>query len=528
MEWLESINAAVNNVVWGPIMLVLLIGTGIYLSIRCGFLQARKFGYIWKYTFATLFHKEKSEAHKSDGTNVTPFQAVSTALGSTIGVGNVAGVAGAVAAGGPGAVFWMWISAFFGMCTKYAEIVLAVHYREVSPDGTHHGGPMYYIERGLHMKWLACIFAILGGLATFGIGNATQAAEISVAVNNLTGTGYDSSLITGIVLMVLVGIVILGGLHRISTVTSYLVPFMALFYIVIGLGVILGNAAMIPGAFGQIFSGAFSLEAVGGGVFGYVILQAMKNGFARGVFSNEAGLGSAPIAHAASSTKDPVKQGMWGVFEVFVDTIVVCTITGPGGHPLGALHRHPHRRRSDGKGRGDPHRQRLGRPLHPRCPDPLCPVHHFGLGVLRGNLLGLSHQEQQGGAVCLQGHLPDCPGNRRHLFLHIHPGGYLRPVSHVEHRRHPQRPHGHPQPGGSAAPVRRDCEAHQALFQDGLQPGALSKSLPLRAKGRLFRTAVPVGAAISRPRVDEGIDPYRFSRNLSQKPLTVNRLHTLY
>ena len=327
MEWLENINAAVNNVVWGPIMLVLLIGTGIYLSIRCGFLQARKFGYIWKNTFATLFHKEKSEAHKSDGTNVTPFQAVSTALGSTIGVGNVAGVAGAIAAGGPGAVFWMWISAFFGMCTKYAEIVLAVHYREVSPDGTHHGGPMYYIERGLHMKWLACIFAILGGLATFGIGNATQAAEISVAVNNLTGTGYDSSLITGIVLMVLVGIVILGGLHRISTVTSYLVPFMALFYIVIGLGVILGNAALIPGAFGQIFSGAFSFEAVGGGVFGYVILQAMKNGFARGVFSNEAGLGSAPIAHAASSTKDPVKQGMWGVFEVFVDTIVVCTIT---------------------------------------------------------------------------------------------------------------------------------------------------------------------------------------------------------
>ena len=258
---------------------------------------------------------------------MTPFQAVSTALGSTIGVGNVAGVAGAIAGGGPGAVFWMWISAFFGMCTKYAEIVLAVHYREVSPDGTHHGGPMYYIEWGLHMKWLACIFAILGGLATFGIGNATQAAEISVAVNNLTGTGYDSSLITGIVLMVLVGIVILGGLHRISTVTSYLVPFMALFYIVIGLGVILGNAAMIPGAFGQIFSGAFSFEAVGGGVFGYVILQAMKNGFARGVFSNEAGLGSAPIAHAASSTKDPVKQGMWGVFEVFVDTIVVCTIT---------------------------------------------------------------------------------------------------------------------------------------------------------------------------------------------------------
>lgn len=328
MQWIEEINNAVHGVVWGPIMLLLLVGTGIFLSVRCGFPQATKFGHIWRNTIATLFRREQTDTHRSDGTNVTPFQAVSTALGSTIGVGNVAGVAGAIVAGGPGAIFWMWVSAFFGMCTKYAEIVLAVQYRQVGPDGTHYGGPMYYIEKGLKMKWLAALFALLGGLASFGIGNATQAAEISVAVNNLTGTGFDSSLITGIVLMVLVGVVILGGMKRISTVTSYLVPFMALFYILIGLSVIVFNIRAVPGALGAVFDSAFSFEAVGGGVFGYAVLKAMQNGVARGVFSNEAGLGSAPIAHAASSTKDPVQQGLWGVFEVFVDTIIVCTITG--------------------------------------------------------------------------------------------------------------------------------------------------------------------------------------------------------
>lgn len=329
MEWLSKVNAAVNGVVWGPIMLALLIGTGIFLTIRCRWVQAGKFGHMWKNTIATMFKRgEKGEARRSDGKNVTPFQAVSTALASTIGVGNVAGVAGAIAVGGPGAVFWMWISAFFGMCTKYAEIVLAVRFRQTAPDGTHYGGPMYYIEKGLHCKWLACIFALLGGLAAFGIGNATQAAEISVAVNNLTGSGVDSSVVTAIVLALIVGVVVIGGIKRISTVTSYMVPFMALFYIVVGVGVIVCNAGALPAAFGQIFASAFSFEAVGGGVFGYAIFVAMKNGFARGVFSNEAGLGSAPIAHAASSTKDPVKQGLWGIFEVFVDTIIVCTITG--------------------------------------------------------------------------------------------------------------------------------------------------------------------------------------------------------
>ena len=314
MKWIEDINNAVHGVVWGPIMLLLLLGTGVFFSVRCGFIQATKFGYIWRNTIATLFKKGETDAHRSDGTNVTPFQAVSTALGSTIGVGNVAGVAGAIVAGGPGAIFWMWVSAFFGMCTKYAEIVLAVHYRQVGPDGTHYGGPMYYSEKGLHLKWLAVLFALLGGLASFGIGNATQAAEISVAVNHLTGTGFDSSLITGIVLVVLVGVVVFGGMKRISTVTSYLVPFMALFYIVIGVTVIVFHAGDVPAVFRNIFASAFSFEAVGGGIFGYAILLAMQNGFARGVFSNEAGLGSAPIAHAASSTKDPVRQGLWGVF----------------------------------------------------------------------------------------------------------------------------------------------------------------------------------------------------------------------
>lgn len=329
MDLISTLNKAVNDFVWGPVMLVLLVGTGIYLSIRCGFPQVKKFGHMWRTTVATLFkHGDAATAKRSDGTNVTPFQAVSTALASTIGVGNVAGIAGAIAVGGPGAVFWMWISAFFGMCTKYSEIVLAVRYRQVSPDGTHFGGPMYYIEKGLKCRWLACVFALFGGLAAFGIGNATQAAEISVAINNLTGAGFDSSVITGVVLALIVGIVVLGGLKRISTVTSYLVPFMALFYIVIGVGVIVANAGALPAVFGEIFRGAFSLQAVGGGVFGYVIFAAMKNGFARGVFSNEAGLGSAPIAHAASSTKDPVEQGLWGIFEVFVDTIIVCSITG--------------------------------------------------------------------------------------------------------------------------------------------------------------------------------------------------------
>ena len=338
MEVLSNINGFINDLVWGPPALLLIVGTGIFITIGVKFIQASSFGHMWKNTIMTMFKKgEEGTAKKSDGTNVTPFQAVCTALASTVGVGNVAGVSGAIALGGPGAVFWMWFSAFFGMATKYSEIVLAVNYRQISKDGFYYGGPMYYIEQGIgnrggnwkgFAKVLAIIFAIFGGLACFGIGNATQAGEISVAVNNLTGSGFDSSLITGIVLAILVGLVIIGGIKRIGLVTSYLVPFMAVFYIICGLIIIISNIADVPGALAYIVREAFSFRAVGSGIFGYAIMVAMRRGIARGVFSNEAGLGSAPIAHAASSTKDPVKQGLWGIFEVFVDTIVICTITG--------------------------------------------------------------------------------------------------------------------------------------------------------------------------------------------------------
>ena len=338
MEWLAKINGAINNLVWGPPALILIVGTGIFITFGTKFVQAGKFGHMWKNTIMTLFKKDKAgTARESDGANVTPFQAVCTALASTVGVGNVAGVAGAIAAGGPGAVFWMWVSAFFGMATKYSEIVLALKYRQTAKNGTYFGGPMYYIEKGIggksegwkgFAKLLAVIFAIFGGLACFGIGNATQAGEISVAVNNLTGSNFDSSIITGIILAFIVGLVIIGGIKRIGTVASYLVPFMSIFYIACGVIIIGMNIAQVPSALAYIVREAFSLRAVGSGMFGYAIMVAMRRGIARGVFSNEAGLGSAPIAHAASSTKDPVKQGLWGIFEVFIDTIIICSITG--------------------------------------------------------------------------------------------------------------------------------------------------------------------------------------------------------
>ena len=321
---IEAINSAVNGVVWGPIMLVLLVGTGIYLTFRTRGLQARRFGFILRNTIGTLFSKDK----KKNGSqhNLTPFQAVSTALAGTVGTGNIAGVTGAIFAGGPGAVFWMWVSAFFGMMTKYAEIVLAVKYRQVDGDGTHFGGPMYYIEKGTGHKWLAVLFSLLGGVACFGIGNIAQSTEIAGAVQSLTGL---DPLYTGIILAILTAIVVIGGVKRIGQVASYLVPFMAMFYIVAGLAIILLRITDVPAALASIFTQAFSLEPreIGGGVAGYTIMISMQQGVALGVFSNEAGLGSAPMAHAASDTQEPVEQGMWGVFEVFVDTIVICTLT---------------------------------------------------------------------------------------------------------------------------------------------------------------------------------------------------------
>ncbi|MBQ7283239.1 MAG: sodium:alanine symporter family protein [Oscillospiraceae bacterium] len=323
LEMITSINSAINSFVWGPIMLALLIGTGIYLTVRTGFVQVKWFGYIMKNTVGSLFHKDESD----HGNNLSPFQAVTTALAGTVGTGNIAGVTGAIFVGGPGAVFWMWVSAFFGMCTKYAEIALAMHYRVTDEKGVHKGGPMYYIENGLgkNWKWLASIFAILGGLASFGIGNIAQSSEIAGAMKGLFGF---NPLFTGVLLSIIVAFVVIGGVKRIGQVTSLMVPFMAIFYIIAGIIVIVIRIDQVPAALASIISSAFSFEAVGGGVFGYAIMVAMKQGFARGVFSNEAGLGSAPIAHAASSTEEPAQQAIWGVFEVFFDTIVICTITG--------------------------------------------------------------------------------------------------------------------------------------------------------------------------------------------------------
>lgn len=323
LEIVMNAERAANDFVWGPIMLALLVGTGVFLTFRTGWVQVRRFGYIMRNTVGSLFRKKGQTDH---GSNLSPFQAVTTALAGTVGTGNIAGVTGAIFIGGPGAVFWMWVSAFFGMCTKYAEIALAMKFRNTDANGVHKGGPMYYIENGLgkNWKWLAVVFALLGGLASFGIGNIAQSSEIAGAVSGLFGL---DPMVTGIALTVLVGVVVLGGVKRIGQVTSLLVPFMSVFYVAAGIVVILMRITDIPGVFAAIFSSAFSFEAVGGGVFGYAIMIAMKNGFARGVFSNEAGLGSAPIAHAASSTEEPAEQAIWGVFEVFFDTIVICSIT---------------------------------------------------------------------------------------------------------------------------------------------------------------------------------------------------------
>lgn len=324
LETIEKINSAVNDFAWGPFMLILLVGTGIYLSIRAGMPQVSRFGFIWRKTFGSLFRR--GETKDGDTKNLTPFQAVTTALASTVGTGNIAGVTGALFVGGPGAVFWMWFAAFFGMFTKFAEIVLAMKYREKDKDGAFTGGPMYYIKNGLgkNWMWLAVIFSIFGGFASFGIGNIAQSSEISGALDSLFGL---SPLASGIVLAVVVALIIIGGIRSIGTVTSYLVPFMSIFYILAGVVVIILKITEIPAMLALIFREAFSFRAIEGGFMGIVIMNAMKQGFARGVFSNEAGLGSAPIAHAASSVKEPVKQGMWGVFEVFVDTIVICSIT---------------------------------------------------------------------------------------------------------------------------------------------------------------------------------------------------------
>lgn len=319
MEIIERINGVINGFIWGPVMLVLLVGTGIFLTIRVGFLQVSHIGLWMKGTFGAMFKK-----HAADE-NITPFQAVSTALASTVGTGNIVGVTTAIISGGPGALFWMWFAAFFGMITKYSEVLLAVKFREKDSEGKHFGGPMYYLSRGANLPWLGTIFAVFATLACFGIGNLTQINSMSNLINLNFGVPH---IYVGIAVTIIVGIIIIGGIKRIGAVAEKLVPLMCIFYIACGVVLIFLNLDKIPGVFKLVFSEAFSFKQVGAGFLGYSITMGMRYGFARGIFSNEAGMGSAPMAHASSNTKNPVDQALWGIFEVFVDTFLVCSITG--------------------------------------------------------------------------------------------------------------------------------------------------------------------------------------------------------
>lgn len=332
VEMITELNGKINSFVWGLPMMVLILGVGVYLSARCGFPQFTHFGHIMKNTLGKAL--EKTETKEG---SVSPFKAMCTALAASIGTGNIAGVSGAIALGGPGAVFWMWVSALLGMCTKFSEVTLAIKYRERNKEGDWVGGPMYYITNGLgkSWKWLACVFAAFGALASFGIGNMTQintiAGTINTAISGFIATTESEKTIiawaVAIICALICAFVLLGGIQRLADVCSLLVPVMAVIYIAASLVVIAVNAASIPTAFAAIIKGAFNPASVAGGLAGVGIKTALTKGVGRGIFSNEAGLGSAPIAHAAADVDHPVKQGIYGVFEVFMDTIVVCTMT---------------------------------------------------------------------------------------------------------------------------------------------------------------------------------------------------------
>ena len=331
LDFLVQVNKSVNGFVWGLPAMVAIVGVGLWLMFRTRFVQFRKFGTAMRSTLGKVFTRQTA----ADGA-ISPFHAVCTALAGTIGTGNIAGVAGAVAIGGPGAVFWMWCSALLGMGTKFAEVTLAVRFRERNADGEWVGGPMYTIKNGLGRKWmwLAYVYSIFGVLAVFGTGNATQVNTIcasidSVAVNFLSiGAGGVATLnwILGFVLAGVIALVLLGGIKRIGIVAGNMVPLMALLYFVLAIGVLVMRIDAVPAAFASIFEGAFAPKAVTGGVVGSVFLSLQK-GVSRGIFSNEAGLGTGSIAHACADTDDAVGQGFFGIFEVFMDTIIICTLT---------------------------------------------------------------------------------------------------------------------------------------------------------------------------------------------------------
>lgn len=311
---MENFLNKVSDIVWGPPLLVLLVGTGIYLTFKLGFLQVRTLPYAIKLAFS------RKQDKKSEG-DISHFQALMTAMAATVGTGNIVGVATAIVLGGPGAVFWMWMAGFFGMATKYGEAILAVKYRVKDEKGEMSGGPMYYLEHGLKQKWLGVLFAVFGALAAFGIGNGTQSKAVA---DMMYSTFSVPNWISGIALVLFAGLVILGGIKWIGRVTAFFVPIMALFYIIAGAVVMIINFDLVPTALGTIFSAAFTGEAAVGGAVG----AAIRFGVARGLFSNEAGLGSAPIAAAAAKTDMPGRQALVSMTQVLFDTLIICSITG--------------------------------------------------------------------------------------------------------------------------------------------------------------------------------------------------------
>jgi AGCS family alanine or glycine:cation symporter len=322
MDAVENVFSAINGLVWGPPMLILILGVGLFLSLGLKLMPIFKLGA----GFRLMWNGRSAAGAESDG-EIPPFQALMTALSATVGTGNIAGVATAIFLGGPGALFWMWLTALVGMATKYSEAVLAVRFREVDERGSYVGGPMYYIRNGLGKKWawMGVLFAIFAAVAGFGIGNTVQANSVADVMEATFGLPH---WISGVILMVLVGMVLIGGIRRIGQVASALVPLMAVSYLLAGLVVLAINFAEVPAAFGLIFEHAFSPIAAEGGFAGAAVWAAIRFGVARGVFSNEAGLGSAPIAHAAAQTKSPINQGMIAMLGTFIDTIIICTITG--------------------------------------------------------------------------------------------------------------------------------------------------------------------------------------------------------
>lgn len=321
MTWLTDLISQLNSIVWGPAMLALILGTGIFLMLGLRFMPLVKLGY----GFSMLWQgRDKNQRGEGD---ILPFNALMTSLSATIGTGNIAGVATAIFLGGPGALFWMWMTALVGMATKYSEAVLAVHFRETDEKGNKVGGPMYYIKNGLGPKfiWLGTIFAVFGALAGFGIGNTIQANSVADALNSKFAIPHVA---TGIVIAILVGLVLIGGIKRIAEVAGKLVPFMAISYVLAGGFILISNADLLPAAFALIFKSAFTPVAATGGFAGAAVWAAIRFGVARGVFSNEAGLGSAPIAHAAATTDSSVRQGTIAMIGTFIDTIVICSITG--------------------------------------------------------------------------------------------------------------------------------------------------------------------------------------------------------